>query len=202
MSNGYFWGPIPVYILQDHRHRGGHLRVLAAILSCPQPHFPSLKTIAERSGHTPKYCSKMVSQMVAFGTLEREQRYRDTNVYKLVSYSDCTPVVGSDSTTVVALKESLKEKNKKSPPKQDGCVKFCSRYPRHRLGVQKKIAQYWRKNKLETVADNILKCLREHNESIDWKSEEGKWVPGAMKFLEQERWLLYSDDPLAQFEED
>ena len=102
MSKGNFWGPLPVYILQDHRHKSGHLRVMGAILSCPQPYFPSLNEIAERSGHTPKYCSKMISEMVNFGTLEREQRYRDTNIYRLVSTPvvDSTTVVDSDSTTV------------------------------------------------------------------------------------------------------
>ena len=56
-SVGKFWAQVPVYILRDHRHRAGHLRVLGAILSCPAPHFPSLNEIASRSGHQPKYCS-------------------------------------------------------------------------------------------------------------------------------------------------
>ena len=86
MNRGDFWGPIPVYVLRDHRHKAGHIRVLGAILSCPQPYFPSLEEISQRSGHTPSYCSKMISEMVKIGTLEREQRYNDT---KRVSTEFC-----------------------------------------------------------------------------------------------------------------
>ena len=119
-SVGKFWAQVPVYILRDHRHRAGHLRVLGAILSCPAPHFPSLNEIAARSGHKPKYCSNMISQMVSFGTLEREQRYNATNVYRLTGFSidsttdvdrDSTTDVDTDPTRVMELKESLKEDN-------------------------------------------------------------------------------------------
>ena len=204
MSKGNFWGPLPVYILQDHRHKSGHLRVMGAILSCPQPYFPSLNEIAERSGHTPKYCSKMISEMVFFGTLEREQRYRDTNIYRLVSTPttevDSTTVVDSDSTTVVELKESLKEN--KSNGMEPGYQRFCFTYPRHRLGVKRTLHQYWTLNELEKVAPLIIRCVEDHKEMDDWTSDSGKWVPGAQKFLEQERWIEYTDDPMAKFEED
>jgi hypothetical protein len=202
MSKGNFWGPLPVYILQDHRHKSGHLRVMGAILSCPQPYFPSLNEIAERSGHTPKYCSKMISEMVNFGTLEREQRYRDTNIYRLVSTPvvDATTVVDSDSTTVVELKESLKEN--KSNGMEPGYQRFCFTYPRHRLGVKRILHQYWTLNGLEKEANKIIRCVEDHKESDDWTSDSGKWVPGAQKFLEQERWIEYTSDPLSKFEED
>jgi hypothetical protein len=39
-------------------------------------------------------------------------------------------------------------------------------------------------------------------ESEDWTSDSGKWVPGAQKFLEQERWIEYTDRSMSQFEED
>lgn len=204
MSKGNFWGPLPVYILQDHRHKSGHLRVMGAILSCPQPYFPSLNEISERSGHTPKYCSKMISEMVKFGTLEREQRYRDTNIYRLVSTPttevDSTTVVDSDSTTVVELKESLKEN--KSNSMEPGYKKFCFTYPRHRLGVKRTLCQYWTLNGLEKSAPLIIRCVEDHKESNDWITDSGKWVPGAQKFLEQERWIDYTDDPLDKYEED
>ena len=213
MSSGNFWGPIPVYILQDHRHKAGHLRGLGAILSCPQPYFPSLKEIAHRSGHTPHYCSKMITQMVRLGTLEREQRYRNTNVYRLSSItgtesdsitsteSDPTTVVGSDPTTVVGLKESLKE-NKKSNGMEPGYQRFCFTYPRHRLGIKRALREYWTLNGLEKNSKKIIKCVEDHKDSKEWTDESGKWVPGAVKFLEQERWIEYSEDSLTRFEED
>ncbi len=204
MSKGNFWGPLPVYILQDHRHKSGHLRVMGAILSCPQPYFPSLNEIADRSGHTPKYCSKMISEMVNFGTLEREQRYRDTNIYRLISTPttevESTTVVESEPTTVVELKESLKEN--KSNGMEPGYQRFCFTYPRHRLGVKRTLHQYWTINGLEKIASKIIRCVEDHKEMDDWTSDSGKWVPGAQKFLEQERWIDYTYDPMAKFEED
>jgi hypothetical protein len=206
MNRGDFWGPIPVYILQDHRHRAGHLRVLGAILSCPQPHFPSLGEISHRSGHTTSYCSKMISELVKMETLEREQRYNDTNVYRLSSVStkvvESTNVVGSESTNVVGLKESLKENNNTTGPKIPGYWQFCKTYPRHRLGVRRALHQYWILNDLENDSSRIIRCLEGHVESVEWQSESGKWVPGAKKFLEQERWVDYNDDPMSRYEED
>ena len=205
MSSGNFWGPIPVYILQDHRHKAGHLRVLGAILSCPQPYFPSLMEISIRSGHKPKYCSNLIAEMVSFGTLEREQRYRNTNVYRLSSItsteSDSTTVMDSDSTTVVALKEPLKESNKGNGM-EPGYQRFCFTYPRHRLGIKRTLHEYWTLNRLEQKATTIIKCVEEHKDSKEWKDESGKWVPGAVKFLEQERWIEYSESSLTRFEED
>ena len=205
MNSGNFWGPIPVYILQDHRHKAGHLRVLGAILSCPQPYFPSLMEISIRSGHKPKYCSNLIAEMVSFGTLEREQRYRNTNVYRLCSItsteSDSTTVMDSDSTTVVALKEPLKESNKGNSM-EPGYQRFCFTYPRHRLGIKRALHEYWTLNGLEKKATTIIKCVEDHKDSKEWTEEAGKWVPGAVKFLEQERWIEYSENTLTRFEED
>ena len=208
---GNFWGPIPVYVLQDHRHRGGHLRVLAAILSCPSPHFPSLVEIAYRSGHSKHYCSRMVSEMVKFGTLEREQRYRATNVYRLVGYSpdstnvdnpESPTVVKSDSTNGGVLKEQLKE-NTKEKPSLSGYGYFCSLYPKFRLGSMRKIKEFWILNDLEEISDEITNSVKSFKESESWQEQSGKFIPGAMRFLDEERWKVYSDDdPMKKFEED
>ena len=142
--------------------------------------------------------------MVSFGTLEREQRYRNTNVYRLCSItgteSDSTTVMDSDPTTVVELKESSKEN--KSNGMEPGYQRFCFSYPRHRLGVKRKLHEYWIINGLEKEAKKIIRCVEDLKESDDWTSDSGKWVPGAQKFLEQERWIEYTDDPLFKYEED
>ena len=207
--NSNFWGPLPIYVLQDHRHRAGHLRVLAAILSCPSPHFPSLAEIAERSGHKPKYCSNMISQMVSFGTLEREQRYNTTNVYRLMGYSDeSTTDVGTESTADVELKEQLKENKDPSFGASNGTLKgygyFCSLYPKHRLGSPRELKDYWIVNKLEQEFEHITSVVKELSQQEDWKKNNGMYVPRALKFLDERRWTLYddADDPFKQFEED
>ena len=208
-DSGKLWGPIPVYILQDHRHRAGHLRVLGSILSCPQPYFPSLKEISIRSGHPPKYCSNLISQMVRFGTLEREQRYNATNVYKLTGYvsttdvdRESTTVMDTESTTVMELKESLKENRYKGNGTLKGFNLFCSLYPRHRLGRKNSLQDYWLSNGLEKSSDVIVHSVKEYRDTPDWQEQEGKFVPGAQRFLEEERWVVYGDDPLTHYEED
>jgi len=216
-KNSNFWGPLPVYVLQDHRHKAAHLRVLAAILSCPSPHFPSLVEIAERSGHKPKYCSNMISQMVSFGTLEREQRYNTTNVYRLMGYSgESTTDVVTESTTDVELKEQLKENKEPSFGTSNGTSKgtsngtlkgygyFCSLYPKHRLGSPRELKDYWIVNKLEQDFEHITSVVKELTQQEDWKKNNGMYVPRALKFLDERRWTLYDDvdDPFKQFEED
>ena len=205
IDSGKFWGPIPVYVLQDHRHKAGHLRVLGAILSCPQPYFPSLREISERSGHTPKYCSKMITQMVRFGTLEREQRYHSTNVYALTGYTtevESTTEVHRERTTEVALKESLKENKQKGNGVMEGFDHFCSVYPRHRLGLKRMLHEYWTLNRLEKSSKVIVNSVKEHADTPEWKEKNGMFVPGAQKFLEEERWVVYTAPELTQYEED
>jgi hypothetical protein len=219
-KNSNFWGPVPVYVLQDHRHRAGHLRVLAAILSCPSPHFPSLAEIAERSGHKPKYCSNMISEMVSFGTIEREQRYNTTNVYRLMGYSgESTTDVDTESTTDVELKEQLKENKEPSfgaslatgvhsKGTSNGTLRgygyFCSIYPKHRLGSPRELKDHWIVNKLEPDFERITSVVKELSQQEDWKKNNGMYVPRALKFLDERRWTLYDDidDPFKQFEED
>ena len=204
-DSGKFWGPLPVYVIQDHRHKAGHLRVLGAILSCPQPYFPSLKEIAERSGHTPRYCSKIITQMVRFGTLEREQRYNATNVYRLVGYTtevETTTEVHTEYTTEVHLKESLKENKHKGNGVMKGFDLFCSVYPRHRLGLKRMLHEYWTLNRLEKSADVIVNSVKEYTDSPEWQEKSGMVVPGAQKFLDEERWVVYTAPELARYEED
>ena len=230
-SVGKFWAQVPVYILRDHRHRAGHLRVLGAILSCPAPHFPSLNEIASRSGHQPKYCSNMISEMVKFGTLEREQRYNSTNVYRLTGYSEeSTTVVDTESTRGVELIEPLKEDNISSKGTSNdtasfgtsndtssfgasngmksnlkGFGYFCSLYPRHRLGSVRKLRDLWVTCRMEEFGDDIVSALKSFKQSADWTNEEGKWVPGAYRFLDEERWRVYAHkpaNPLSIYEED
>ena len=202
-SVGKFWAQVPVYILRDHRHRAGHLRVLGAILSCPAPHFPSLNEIASRSGHQPKYCSNMISEMVKFGTLEREQRYNSTNVYRLTGFSEeSTTVVDTESTRGMELIEPLKEDNISSKGTSNdtasfgtsndtssfgasngmksnlkGFGYFCSLYPRHRLGSVRKLRDLWVTCRMEEFGDDIVSALKSFKQSADWTNEEGKWVP-------------------------
>jgi len=160
----------------------------------------------------------MISQMVKFGSLEREQRYRTTNVYRLLGFTtdvDSTTDVGSDSTTDVALKEQLKEKKEPSFGASNGMAKgtsngvlkgygyFCSLYPKHRLGSPRELKDYWIVNKLERDFEHITSVVKYLLDHEDWKKNNGMYVPRALKFLDERRWTLYdNDDPLKQFEED
>tara|TARA_Y100000310_G_scaffold28009_1_gene26639 strand:+ start:705 stop:1160 length:456 start_codon:yes stop_codon:yes gene_type:complete len=151
----------------------------------------------------------MISEMVSFGTIEREQRYNTTNVYRLIGYSgDSTTDVGSHSTTDVELKEQLKENKDPSFGASNGTLKgygyFCSLYPKHRLGSPRELKDYWIVNKLEQEFEHITSVVKELSQQEDWKKNNGMYVPRALKFLDERRWTLYddADDPFKQFEED
>ena len=66
-----FWGALPLYVIKDHR------------LRCPSPHFPSRQEISTRCGHTPRYCGKMICEMVELGVLKRRTRRGHSSVYAL-----------------------------------------------------------------------------------------------------------------------
>ena len=144
----------------------------------------------------------MISQMVRFGTIEREQRYRSTNVYRLLGVqSTSTTDVASDSTTDVEQKESVKEKH--TTVKIKGFGYFCQIYPCHRLGSVRRLREYWISNTLEEKAKDITDSVKDFKLSSDWNKDKGKYVPGALKFLDEERWITFEEfDPMKQFEED
>jgi hypothetical protein len=173
----------------------------------------------------------MISEMVKFGTLEREQRYNSTNVYRLTGYSEeSTTVVDTESTRGVELIEPLKEDNISSKGTSNdiaskgtsndtssfgasngmksnlkGFGYFCSLYPRHRLGSVRKLRDLWVTCRMEEFGDDIVSALKSFKQSADWTNEEGKWVPGAYRFLDEERWRVYAHkpaNPLSIYEED
>tara|TARA_R110000824_G_scaffold46337_6_gene133373 strand:+ start:751 stop:1272 length:522 start_codon:yes stop_codon:yes gene_type:complete len=173
----------------------------------------------------------MISEMVKFGTLEREQRYNSTNVYRLTGFSEeSTTVVDTESTRGVELIKPLKEDNISSKgtsndiasfgtsndtssfgasngtkPNLKGFGYFCSLYPRHRLGSVRKLRDLWITCRMEEFGDDIVSALKSFKQSTDWTNEEGKWVPGAYRFLDEERWRVYAhkpSNPLSIYEED
>ena len=85
---------------------------------------------------------------------------------------------------------------------EPGYQRFCFTYPRHRLGIKRALHEYWTLNRLEKNSKKIIRCVEDHKDSKEWTDEDGKWVPGAVKFLEQERWVEYSEGSLTRFEED
>jgi|TARA_Y100000310_G_scaffold259485_1_gene268157 hypothetical protein len=109
--------------------------------------------------------------------------------------------VVSDPTIDVEQKESIKEKHTKVKIKGFGY--FCQIYPCHRLGSVKRLREYWISNTLEEKAKDITDSVKDFKLSSDWNKDKGKYVPGALKFLDEERWITFEEfDPMKQFEED
>jgi len=58
---------------------------------------------------------------------------------------------------------------------------------------------------MEEFGDDIVEALKSFKQSTDWTSEEVKWVPGASRFIDEERWRVYAHkpaNPLSIYEED
>lgn len=69
-------------------------------------------------------------------------------------------------------------------------------YPSHRRGDRKEALKAF--NRIPEVNDNIeniLKGLKELKGSNDWLKEQGKWIPGLKKFLDNRIWVEGLNNP-------
>lgn len=69
-------------------------------------------------------------------------------------------------------------------------------YPAHRRGDKKEaIKVYKRIPEADDIIEDILRGLREMKCKTDWQKEQGKWIPGLRKFLENRIWEEGLDHP-------
>jgi hypothetical protein len=69
-----------------------------------------------------------------------------------------------------------------------GFESFRSAYPAHRRGDRKKCFAIWQSLGLESRAEEIVAKVQASVESNDWTKEDGQYVPGAMRWLSEERY--------------
>ena len=61
-------------------------------------------------------------------------------------------------------------------------------YPEHRRNTIARDSKTWREFGDEALVDVIVDDLEARKETEAWVSEEGKWVPGLRKYLENRTW--------------
>ncbi len=91
-------------------------------------------------------------------------------------------------------KENEKELEIESEKENDcdsGFAAFWAAYPRK--GEKKKALSVWRR--LRPDPDAVMAGLEKWKRSRQWQQEEGRFVPGAVKWLRGEYWLYPPEDP-------
>ena len=73
---------------------------------------------------------------------------------------------------------------------------FWASYPAHRQTGRKSAYSEWRKLKPDReMLDRMLSALDRQKESSDWIKEDGRYVPGIRKWLEDRYWELVPAEP-------
>jgi len=79
---------------------------------------------------------------------------------------------------------------------------FWASYPAHRQTGRKSAYSEWRKLKPDReMLDRMLSALDRQKESSDWIKEDGRYVPGIRKWLEDRYWELVVGFPARQMRE-
>lgn len=94
---------VPVEACQDPRLTKMQLRMLICLLSFRAKNtdtvWPSRGELSERSGYSPSVCSRVTTQLVELGWLEKHQRGRKRSAVYKVTVPDLDTVFGSKSVT-------------------------------------------------------------------------------------------------------
>jgi uncharacterized protein YdaU (DUF1376 family) len=76
---------------------------------------------------------------------------------------------------------------------------FRASYPAHRQTGRKSAYSEWRKLKPDRgMLDRMLSVLDRQKESSDWIKEDGRYVPGIRKWLEDRYWELVPAEPAVE----
>tara|TARA_B100001964_G_scaffold222871_1_gene268220 strand:- start:1461 stop:2024 length:564 start_codon:yes stop_codon:yes gene_type:complete len=94
-------------------------------------------------------------------------------------------VESSAADQLVSNAASVKNNNNK---KNSRFMAVWSAYPEHRRNTIARDSKTWREFGDEALVDIIVEDLEARKETDSWTSEEGKWVPGMRKYLENRTW--------------
>lgn len=102
---------------------------------------------------------------------------------------------GNDLGVTSALpreeKSKRREKKETNPPypPSGGFERFWKAWPKStRKGSKGECESLWRKHHLESVAEQILAHVEHMKLSLDWRKENGQYIPGVAKYLRHHVW--------------
>lgn len=85
-----------------------------------------------------------------------------------------------------------------------GFVRFWKAWPKHfRKQGRGECVRFWKKNKLEPIADRVIAAMEQSKASYDWTKEAGNYIPFPMTWLGRDPWEtdpadLISDVPQSE----
>ena len=194
------YGIFPATIIGDKRLKAGQLRCLMSILA-----WRSSRTTNTRPIHLealqlmmPMYTKGSIQNYMqdlkAYGYIEITPRPGTTSLYTICEKADAHTqyeenrgelVESSAADQLVSNAASVKNNNNK---KNSRFMAVWSAYPEHRRNTIARDSKTWREFGDEALVDIIVEDLEARKETDSWTSEEGKWVPGMRKYLENRTW--------------
>tara|TARA_R100000365_G_C2720134_1_gene52910 strand:+ start:6 stop:680 length:675 start_codon:yes stop_codon:yes gene_type:complete len=194
------YGIFPATIIGDSRLKAGQLRCLMSILA-----WRSNRTTNTRPIHLealqlmmPMYTKGSIQNYMqdlrAFGYIEITPRPGTTSMYTICDKADAhvqyeknrgEQVESSAADQLASSVASVKNINNK---KNSRFMAVWSTYPEHRRNSIARDSKTWREFGDEALVDIIIEDLEARKETEAWTGEEGKWVPGLRKYLENRTW--------------
>ena len=194
------YGIFPATIIGDKRLKAGQLRCLMSILA-----WRSSRTTNTRPIHLealqlmmPMYTKGSIQNYMqdlkAYGYIEITPRPGTTSMYTICDKADAHAqyeehrgelVESSAADQLVSNAASVKNNNNK---KNSRFMAVWSAYPEHRRNTIARDSKTWREFGDEALVDIIVEDLEARKETEAWRDEDGKWVPGLRKYLENRTW--------------
>ncbi len=135
-----------------------------------------------------------MQDLKAFGYIEITPRPGTTSMYTICDKADAhiqyeenrgEQVESSAADQLTSSVASVKNNNNK---KNSRFMAVWSAYPEHRRNTVARDSKTWREFGDEALVDIIVEDLEARKETEAWRDEEGKWVPGLRKYLENRTW--------------
>ena len=116
----------------------------------------------------------------------RQDRKRKSDTIKTTESRECHANVTPHISEVRSQKSEVPPKSPKGEEVPSGFASFWKAYPRK---VAKKAAlRAWIRYRCEPLAEQIVRSVKTHCASEDWKKDGGQFIPHPTTYLNQGRW--------------
>jgi len=170
-----------IWVVNMLKYQGSGAKIITSVENqLKSLHNTSLipEFLEHYKGYNIKYENKSNRVSYRVSLQEQEQEQNQNQDQEKTNTLDLTPVPEPSST----LKENIYSEQ---------FLKFWSAYPSKRRGGKPDSWKSWKKKKLDSRIDEILKVLENHINSEQWRSGI---IPLASTWLNQERWEQWFDD--------
>lgn len=199
----------PFAALPNQVCRGGHGAINVAVLAVMLSHgrtTAAASTLAREIGCSRTSVFAAINYWIehgpAFGiTIKSEARQGETTVYEIDIQRMEEPVQLANAPVQPANTTRSTREHKEEPVKKTSqedninghFEKFWKAYPRKvsRMGASRAYASAFKRNSLTPaplLAGEILAALLEQCKQEQWRKDQGKFIPHAQTWLNQERW--------------